>query len=125
MANKLSFSELFDIEIEGWCVGMKMNIKNLEPRAILQVIGELYTLFHAAIEKGYSFDILSVAEDFSAATEKKVNQKTIAFYILSLFPNPENLTAEQKKTMDQIIDQVEDAYGGAHERLLKRWKKDR
>ena len=121
MAQKLSFADLFDIEMEGWCIGIKKNIDNLDPRSILQVISELYGVFHAAIEKNYVFNIIAVAEHFSVAANRKVNQKTIVFYILSLFPHPKDLTAEQKKTMDQIIDQVEDTFGGAHKRLQKRW----
>lgn len=122
---KLKFPELFEIEIDGWRHGIEENAKNLTPKLLHSVIKEMSESFLIAIEKNYVFDILKIAENISKASNNIANPKEITFYILATFPHPEKFNDEQKQTLAKLIDQVEKKYGGAKDRLMKKWGKEK
>lgn len=118
---KLSFAELFEIEIEGWRYGIEQNITDLSPKVIFEILNEMEQVFTTSIENHYAFDLVSIATGFSKASRQLVKEKEVAFYILSTLPHPKNFNEKQKKVLAKIIDQAEKQYGGAKERLKKRW----
>ncbi|MBX7144661.1 MAG: hypothetical protein K1X79_09445 [Oligoflexia bacterium] len=121
MAVKDQYDEIFKVEIEGWCYGLSNYPGEIFPGLIHRVIKELSPSFREALEHGVAFNILEISQKFSKAAKYLVHEKEIAFSILSQFPHPASLTEDAQFVMAQIIDQVEQTYGGALERLHKKW----
>ena len=118
---KGAYKEIFEIEMDGWCYGLEQYPGEIFPGLVHGVVRELKESFTAAIEYGYPFDILELSAKISKAAKYLVHEKEIAFSILAQFPRPGLLTEEGQYTMAQIIDQVEQHYGGALERLQRKW----
>jgi hypothetical protein len=118
---KNNYDELFEIEIDGWCYGLANFGGEIEPAIVFRVISEIAPGYKAAIENNYIFDILDVATRISKAAKYLIKEKEIAFAILSNLPSPNTLDEDGQFVLAQVIDQVEQAYGGAIDRLQKKW----
>ena len=123
MAGKVGdrFNEVFDIEMAGWCYGIERYPGEIFSGLVHAVIKELRGSFKVAIQHNYVFNVLLLAKNYSKAAKYLVHEKEIVFSILAQFPNPADLNEEAQFTMAQIIDQVEQQYGGALQRLQRRW----
>lgn len=119
---KGKYDEVFQIEMEGWAYGLSNYPGEVFPELVFRVIRELETSFISAIEHHYAFNLIEVATLFSRSAKYLVHEKDIVFCILSLFPSPARFDEDGQFVMAQIIDQAEQAYGGAIERLEKKWK---
>lgn len=115
------FDEIFEIEIDGWCYGVTNFPGEVSSGLIHRVIRELTDVFLASIEHNYVFNILTVAERMSKAAKFLIDEREITFSILAQLPNPVLLTEDQQFILAQIVDQAEQAYGGAVERLERKW----
>lgn len=115
------YDEVFKIEMEGWCYGLSNYPGEIFPGLIHRVIKELGPSFQEAIEHHLVFNVIETAQKFSKAAKYLINEKEIAFSILSQLPNPVGLGEDEQFVLAQIIDQVERSYGGALERLQKKW----
>jgi predicted acetyltransferase len=115
------FDEIFDIEMEGWCHGITCYPGEIFPGLVHAVIKELQPSFKRALEYNYVFNVHKLAAKFAKAAKYMVPEKEIAFSIIAQMPNPVILTEEEQFVMAQIIDQVEQQYGGALERLRRKW----
>ncbi|RIL09725.1 MAG: hypothetical protein DCC75_05915 [Proteobacteria bacterium] len=124
MQVKDKYDEVFQIEMEGWAYGLANYPGEIFPELVFRVLRELEPSFIAAIEHHYAFNILEVSSNFSRSAKYLVHEMDIAFYILTLFPHPSRFKEEGQFTMASVIDQVEKAYGGALERMEKKWKWD-
>jgi len=119
---KDKFDEVFEIEMAGWCCGIEKYPGEIFSGLIHAVIKELESSFRAAVEHNYAFNILDLSSRISKAAKYLVHEKEIAFSILARLPNPTTLSGEEAQyTLARIIDQVEQAYGGALERLQRKW----
>ena len=116
------YDEMFAIEVEGWCYGIENYPGEVFPGLIHAVIKELRPSFKAAIEHNVMYDILAIPKRVSRACKFLVHEKEIAFSILAQLPHPSQLDEDGQFIMAQIIDHVEQKYGGALERLQKKWK---
>lgn len=121
---KDKYDEVFQIEMEGWAYGIANYPGEIFPELIFRVMRELEPSFVAAIEHHHVFNIVEVATMFSKAAKYLVHEKDITFCILSLFPPPGKFDEDGQFVMAQIIDEVEKTYGGALERLEKKWRWD-
>ena len=117
-----SFEEIFKVEIDGWCYGIANYPGEVFPGLVHRVVKELAPSFKAAIDHGVVFDILDISLKLSRAAKYLVDEREICFSILAQLPNPASLNEEGQFTLAQIIDQAEQAHGGALERLEKKWK---
>lgn len=115
------FNEIFDIETEGWCYGITCYPGEIFPGLVHAVIKELRPSFKRALEHNYVFDVHKLAARFAKAAKFLVPEKEIAFSIIAQLPNPASITEEEQFVMAQIIDQVESEYGGALDRLRRKW----
>lgn len=115
------YDELFEIEMEGWCYGITHFPGEISPGLIHRVIRELTDVYRGAIEHNYAFNILDVAAKMCKAAKYLIDEREITFAILAHLPNPVTLTEEGQFVLAQIVDQAEQAYGGAIERLEKKW----
>ena len=115
------YDEVFEIEIDGWCYGVSNFPGEVSSGLVHRVIRELTDIFRAAIEHYYVFNLLSVSERISKAAKYLIDEREITFSILAQLPNPVTINEDQKFVLAQIIDQAEQAYGGAIERLEKKW----
>ncbi len=115
------FNEIFDIEMDGWCYGIEKYPGEIFPGLIHAVVRELAPSIKAAMEHSYVFDIIALSRKISKAGKYLVHEKEITFSLLAQFPHPTSLSEKAQFTMAQIIDQVEQEYGGALERLQRKW----
>ena len=121
--SKDRFSEVFDIEMDGWCNGIENYPGEIFPGLIHAIIRELAESFRLALEHGYIFNIIALSQKIQKSAKYLVHEKEIAFSIIANFPHPNSLNEEALFTMSQILQQVEDAYGGALERFQHKWSK--
>lgn len=119
------FDEIFAIEIDGWCYGIQNYPGEIFPGLIHAVIRELRRSFKKAIEHNVAFDVLEISKSFSRAAKYLVHEKEIAFSVLAQLPSPMELDEDGQYIMAVIIDQVEQEYGGALERLHRKWAYER
>ena len=115
------FNEVFDIEMDGWCYGIEKYPGEIFPGLVHAVIRELTPSFKAAFEHRYTFDVIGLSRKISKAAKYLVHEKEITFSILAQFPHPATLSEEGQFAMGNIIDRVEQEYGGALERLERKW----
>ena len=118
---KNRYDEIFEVEVDGWCYGLSHFHGEVHPGIVFRVVGELSVSFRAAVENNVVFDVMDVATRLSKAAKYLVHEKEIAFAILAQLPSPSGLTEESQFVLAQIVDQIEQAYGGALERLQKKW----
>ena len=119
------FDEIFDIEMEGWCHGITCYPGEIFPGLVHAVIKELKPSFQRALQYNYVFNVHKLAAKFSKAAKYLVPEKEVAFSIIAQMPNPVDLTEEEQFVMAQIIDQVEQQYGGALDRLRRKWSHEK
>lgn len=115
------FSEIFKVEMDGWCYGLERYPGEVYPGLVHVVIREFKDLLRKAIEAEHEFDVLELGENISKAAKYVIDERDAAFAILAQLPNPVDLTAAQQKTLKMIVDPVEQRYGGAIERLKHKW----
>ncbi|MCB0354566.1 MAG: hypothetical protein KDD64_13615 [Bdellovibrionales bacterium] len=125
MEIKNRFDEVFAIEVEGWCYGIQSYPGELFPGLIHAVVRECAPSFKAAVEHNFVFDILELSKRFSRAAKYLVHEKEICFSVLAQLPNPSHLNEDGQFVLAQIVDQVEQKYGGALERLQRKWAWER
>ncbi|MGI6524219.1 MAG: hypothetical protein ACOX2O_02855 [Bdellovibrionota bacterium] len=118
---KNRFNEVFDIEMDGMCYGIEKYPGEIFPGLVHALIKELSISLKLAVENYYPFDIIALAKKMSKAAKYLVNEKEITFSILAYLPHPNTLDEDGQFTLAQIIDQVEQTYGGALERLQRKW----
>lgn len=119
------FDEVFKIEMEGWCYGIEHYPGEIFPGLVHMVIQELAPSFSMAFECNYAFDLLELANKFTKAAKYLVHEKEIAFSMLAQFPNPHEMGEDAQFAMAQVVDQIEQAYGGALSRLNTKWEYER
>jgi hypothetical protein len=115
------YDEVFSVEIDGWCYGITKYPGEVFPALVHSVVKELGPSFRTAIEANHVFDILDIATRLSRAAKYLVDEREIAFSMLSQLPSPHLLGEEAQFVLAQVIDQVEQAYGGALDRLERKW----
>lgn len=118
---KNRYDEIFEIEVDGWCYGLEHFPGEIQPAIVFRVVGELSVSFRAAVENHVIFDLLDVANRLARAGKYLVREKEVAFAILAHLPSPSTLDEDSQFVLAQVVDQVEQAYGGALERLQKKW----
>lgn len=119
------FDEIFKVEIEAWCYGISTYPGEIFPALLHRVVKELGVVFREAVANGLVFDIVDVATKLSKAGKYLVDEKELTFSVLAQLPNPATLNEDQQYVLANIIDQVEQAYGGALERLQRKWANER
>ena len=119
---KNRYDEVFQIEMEGWAYGLSNYPGEIFPELVFRLVRELESSFTAAIQNGYAFNVIDLSQLFSKSAKYLVHEKDITFCILSVLPLPSSLDLDAQYIMAQVIDQVETTYGGALERMEKKWK---
>lgn len=118
-----SFSQIFEIELKCWCYGISHTTEKIDHRVLHQVIKSFAPVLREAVEHHYSFDILDTAKQLSKSGKcKSLEEKEVTFHLLSNLPTPADLSKEQIEVLMEIVQKVEDVYGGAFSRLEKKWK---
>ena len=122
---KDGYDEIFNIEMDGWCYGIQNYPGEIFAGLLHAVVKELAPAFKLAIEHHYVFNALELSAKLSKAAKYLVHEKEIAFSIMAQLPSPFDLEEDEQFIMAQIIDQVEQAYGGVIERMERKWSFDR
>lgn len=116
--------DFFDADVDLWCQSIKEYPGEIHAGIVHRVIKDFGYVIRAAVKHTYAFDILEVAEALSASAKYLVSKKEIAFSILGQFYPPYMYEEDQIQTMTEIVEQVENEFGGAHDRLERRWNKE-
>jgi len=119
---KNSFAEIFEVELRSWCYGLNRVHEKVDRSVLHKVIKEFAPVLREAVENLYVCDIIETAKELITAAKCKGMEKEIAFYILSHLPSPDEVSSAQADVLTEIVDKVEQAYGGAFKRLEKKWK---
>ncbi len=118
------YNEIFEVELEGWCFGLQHFAGQVHKAVVYRVIKELKTAIHEAVQHHFIFDIIDVSLKIAKAAKYKVEEQDIAFCILSVLPSPAGLGEIEQTVLLQIVDKVEQVYGGALEKMHKKWNGD-
>ena len=121
---KGAFDEIFSTELEGWCYGLANFPGEIFPAIVHRAVTELSTLFQNAVRNNFVFDLGESARKLSKAAKYLVPEKEIAFSILAHLPHPRECDEDGQYVIAMIIDQAETKYGGALERLERKWSKE-
>lgn len=116
------YEEIFKIEVDGWCYGIKNFPGEVSAGLVHRIIRELTDPFRAAIEHSYPFSVLDVASKISATSNYLIGEREVAFSILAQLPNPVTLSEQQVIILDKIVDEAEQAFGGVRTRIEKLWE---
>ena len=116
-----NFSEVFALEIDGWCYGISNYPGEIYPGLVHRIIREVKPAFDAAIANQHVFEVSDIASRLSKAAKYLISEKEIAFSIMSHLPNPMQLDERGKRTLAQIVNSAELKYSGALARLQRRW----
>lgn len=119
------YASVFPVELECWCFGISNFPGQLYPKLIHRVIKEMSPTFRGAIDNGYVFDIFDTAKKIFASSAGIVPERQIIFSILANLPLAAELEEESLFILAQIIDQVENAYGGVVEQMEELWRRER
>jgi len=125
MGIKDRYDEIFEVEVDGWCYGITNFPGEIFPGLVHRIIKELAPTLHEAVTHNFVFNVADVASRFEKATKYLVPQKEIAFSILMSLPHPSALNEDGQYVVAMLVDQVEQAYGGALERIQKKWAHER
>jgi|GEM_PF-666964 len=118
---KGNYDEVFSTELEGWCYGLSNFPGEIFTGLVHRVVTELQPLFCNAIRNNLVFNLSEVARKISKAAKYLVPEKEIAFSILAQIPDPKNFDEDGQYVIAMIIDQAEESYGGALDRMQRRW----
>lgn len=119
---RASYNHTIEHELAAYATALENYPGEIFPELVFRFVRELEETFVRAIEHNVAFDILYVAKEIARAGKYLVHEKDIAFCILSVLPPPSKFSEDAQFTLGQIVDQVEKAYGGALERLDKKWR---
>ena len=122
---KDNYDEIFNIEMDGWCGGIQNYPGEIFPGLIHAVVKELAPGFKLALQHNYTFSILDLSKKLSKAAKYLIHEKEVAFSILAQLPGPSELDEDSQFALAQIIDPVEQTYGGVIERLERKWSFER
>ncbi len=118
---KKQYDKILELEIRSWCRGVAEFEGEIDSAIVFKVVTEIAPTYQKAIECNVIFNIIDIANKFSKAAKFLVKEKEIAFVILSNLPSPTKLDENGQFILAQVIDQVEQKYGGALARLQKKW----
>lgn len=115
------FSEIFEVELKCWCIGLERVRERVDIGVLHKVIKDFAPVLKEAIENNYVFDLVETAKRLVISAKCRNNEREIVFYLLSHLPIPAELSSEQVKILEQIVQNVEQKYAGAIKRLEKKW----
>jgi hypothetical protein len=119
---RASYDEVFREEIVAYCEALENYPGEIFPELIFRFVRELEDSFVRSIQHHSAFDILALGKQLARSAKYLVHEKDIVFCILSVLPPPTKFDEDARFILGQIVDQVEREYGGALERLEKKWR---
>lgn len=120
--NENQAKQIFEIQVDGFCEGIKTYPGDIYDDLVFVVIDELRPAFYEALEYGNIINLIQIAEKFCAASKYLVSAYDILDKLLTLFPKPSELTEDQQFILAQILDPVDQALPGTIERLNLQWR---
>lgn len=115
------YDEIFQIEIDGWCYGLKNYPGEVYATLVYAVVRELGVCYRCAIAHNYVFNVADLAKRLSKAAKYLVPEKDIAFCILTHLPNPAMLDNGEQVILSKIVEQTEAEFPGARDVVRNKW----
>lgn len=120
MQNK--FEEAFEVDISGWCYGLKHYPGEMHGALVHGIIREMSPIFYESICNNYAFDLVKVAQRICQACKYLIAEVEVVYSILAKIPSPRYFKNEdQMFTIATILDGVEKKYPGVITRMESRW----
>ena len=116
------YSEIFAIEIEGWCYGIEHYPGEVHPALVHRIIKELGESFRMAISHGVEFNVIELAGKISKAAKYLLPERDVALSVLSQLPCPTGLNEQETQTLHAIVLNVDSVYPGTLQRLQRKWE---
>jgi hypothetical protein len=113
----------FDAEITAWCSALRDYPGEINPGIVHYLIKERREAFKEAVVHGIAFNLLDISLRISKAAKYLVHEKEVAFSIVANLPHPDSLAQADLKILGQLVDAVEQEYGGVVVRLARKWGK--
>ncbi|MGI6680780.1 MAG: hypothetical protein ACOX3T_04775 [Bdellovibrionota bacterium] len=118
--------DIFDLEIQAWCYGLKNYPGEIYTDLVLAVIDEVTPCFIEALKSNLQFSVVDIANKFVEASHYVVDHYTITKLICQKLPNPNELT-DNANDMDElylianILSEIEEHYVGFHAVMEDYW----
>ena len=120
---RLQHEKHFQSEMERWCFGISDYPGEIYSEIVFGIIGDaLAQAIDHAIRHSVIFDVLDDSSKISKAAKYLVDERDIAFEILNSLPHPDSLNESESFIVAQIVDQVEQSYGGAIDFVESQWQ---
>ncbi len=119
------YDEIFAIEIECWCHGLRTFEGTITRGLVHRVIRDLAPVIRGAILHDHIFNLVETAEQLSQACKRVCDLREIAFSLLLQLPPPFDLEEGAQFILAQIIDQAEQAFGPVLLILEEEWRSRR
>lgn len=107
-----SYTEIFPVEIEGWCAGISSFPGELSALTVKRVILQLQPSFLMALRSGIQIDIVTIARQFTIAARGVVSVREVAEWIMLALPAPQYLSEEELYTLGDVIAMAEPSITG-------------
>lgn len=121
MEVKDRYDEIFELEVGALCYALTNYPGEVFDTLFYMCLNDLKDSFRTAVESNVIFDMLDVAARLSKAAKYLIDERDIAFEILNLLPSPAQLEEDGQFILAQLVDQVEQSYGGAIDFVESKW----
>ena len=115
--------DIFDLDIQAWCYGLKNYPGQINTDLVAAVLNEVAPCFKEALKANLQFRVVDIAEQFVEASHYVVDHYTITKLICQSFPNPNDLSDDMDELylIANILDEIEGQYVGFHTVMENYW----
>lgn len=115
--------DIFDLEIQAWCYGLKNFPGEIYTDLVAAVLDEVAPCFREALKSNLKINVVDIAEQFVEASHYIVDHYTITKLICQKFPNPNELSEDMDElyAIANILDEIEGQYVGFHTVMENFW----
>jgi hypothetical protein len=116
------YRQLFPLEIESWIQGVTEYPGEIYNELVFHIVEFSAPAFRKAIACGFAFDILDIAMNFGRAAKYLVDERLIAFRILSVLPDPAHLEEDEREALMEVVKMVDREYYGTMDYIERNWR---
>lgn len=115
--------DIFDLEIQAWCYGLKNYPGEIYTDLVAAVLDEVAPCFKEALKSKLQISVIDIADKFVEASHYIVDHYTITKLICQKFPNPNDLADDMDELylIANILDEIEGRYVGFHTVMENYW----
>jgi hypothetical protein len=121
---KLTFAEIFELEINAWCYGLANFPGEMSIALVYSVLRELIPLFHAAVRHETVANLPLFGRMLTRVSDYKISPVEACFSTMVLYMNPFDDEGRWINTILATVTEVERVYpdAGLLTRLARKWR---